>query len=192
MYSLGATYEDSATRSIARHCLKTTIGAVFVAFISSAALPSFAQSVPTVLYSAGAYGTSANVGNIVKVGRTAPVGVGAGCGTAQIGITRTGTLAAVNADPLVRTGVADTTASDTAQGSTGSSTVYQVNLLNGLITASEIKAVSSTTIDSSKVLHTSAAGSQLVNLVVLGTRYNSVPAPEHHNPTTRNRACRAE
>ena len=68
--------------------------------------------------------------------------------------------------------MADTSASDTAQGSTGSSTVYQVVLLNGLITASEIKAVSSTTIDSSKALHTSAVGSELVNLVVFAQAWN--------------------
>lgn len=165
------------TKSQAGECLKTTIGSVFLAIMLLATVSATAQENPTVLFSAGAYGTSARVGSIVKVAQTAPVGVGSGCGTAQVPLTRTGTIASVDVEPLVKTGLADTSASDTAQGSTGSADLFQIYLLRGLITASEIKAVSSTTIDSSKNLHSSAAGSKLVNLVVLGTRYSSVPAP---------------
>ena len=52
-----------------------------------------------------------------------------------------------------------------------------INLVAGLISAQEIKAVTTTTIDSSGVLHVSSTGSSFNNLVILGHVYNgSVPA----------------
>jgi hypothetical protein len=137
----------------------------------------FGQQNPTVLFSAGAYGTTAWVGNTVKVGQTAPVSIGSGCGTAQVGVSQNGTLASVSAAPLVNTGVVDTTGWTTANSSTGSADLYQLNLLGGLITAQEVKSVSTTSIDSSHALHESAAGSKFVDLVVLGSRIQSTPAP---------------
>jgi hypothetical protein len=46
-------------------------------------------------YSASAYGTYAFVGSTVTVGKTAPVSVGSGCGTAAVNQTASGTVASV-------------------------------------------------------------------------------------------------
>lgn len=127
-------------------------------------------------YTAGAYGTYAVVGNLVSVAKTAPVGVGPGCGTAKVGVTANGTVASVNAFPLIQTGVINTSASDATNMATGSSDVHGVALLAGLIVADEIKAVSTTTKDGSGY-HVSSAGSNLVNMLVAGIPIVGIPAP---------------
>jgi hypothetical protein len=70
------------------------------AAMSSIAINSPAQT-DTQLYSAGAYGTYAYVGNVVETAKTAPVGVGPGCGTPKVGASDTATVATVNVAPLV-------------------------------------------------------------------------------------------
>ena len=87
-----------------------------------------AQQVPTVLFTAGACGTTATVGGIVTVARTAPVGVGPGCGTAQVPAMQTGTLASLTDLPLVTTGVVNTSASDSSGMATGSADIHSVSL----------------------------------------------------------------
>jgi hypothetical protein len=52
-----------------------------------------------------------------------------------------------------------------------------ISLLAGLISATEIKAVTTTTLDSQGVLHVSSAGTTVNNLVVLGQRFNGTVAP---------------
>jgi hypothetical protein len=135
-----------------------------------------AQQVPTVLFTAGAYGTTATVAGVVSVARTAPVGVGSGCGTAKVPASQTGTVASLTALPLLTTGAVNTTASDTSGMATGSADVYQVSLLGGLISAQEVKSVS-TTVDNNQTLSSSAAGSTFVNLNVLGQLINGLPNP---------------
>jgi hypothetical protein len=136
-----------------------------------------AQQTPTILYSAGAYGSQASVAGIVTVARTAPVAVGSGCGTAKVPSMVTGTVASLNALPLLTTGLVNTSASDAPGIATGSSDVHSLTLLAGLISATEIKSVSTTTVDSHQVLQSSAAGSTFVNLNVLGRIINGLPAP---------------
>ncbi len=130
----------------------------------------------TLLFRASSYGTYAFVGQTIKLGKTAPVSIGGGCGTAQVGASRTGTVLSVNAPPIVITGVINTSASSSASAATATADVHQVNLLAGLITADEVKAVS-TTSENGTILSSSAAGSNFVNLVVAGNSISGTPSP---------------
>jgi len=127
-------------------------------------------------YSANAYGTYGFVGSTVVVGKTAPVGVGPGCGTAQVGLTVNGTAGSLNAPPNAVTGSVNTSAATALNSATGTSDVHDVNLLVGMIVGSEVKAVSTTFKDNTG-FHVSATGSKLVGLVVAGMPITSVPAP---------------
>lgn len=133
------------------------------------------QTGHTIVYSANAYGTYAFVGNVVNVGKTAVVSLGSPCGTPQVGAHRTGTIASVTAPPLVLSGLVDTSATSAANSSTATADILQFNLLAGLISGSEVKAVSTTTI-SNGALQSNATGSHFVNLVVLGSHISSTPA----------------
>jgi hypothetical protein len=148
--------------------------AIFVLLV----LPTFAiaQNSQTLLFSAGAYGTSAFVGDVVKLGKTAPVGIGAGCGTTEVGASKAGTVASVNALPLVQTGLINTSAISSSSSASATSNVNQVNLLAGLITADEVMS-ESTTSERDGTLSSSASGSNFINLVVAGTQITGVPAP---------------
>lgn len=134
------------------------------------------QSQTTLLYSASAYGTTAFVGSTIISDRTAPVGIGPGCGTARETGQQDGTVASVNVPPYVTTGVINTHAATSPLMATAHSDVHQVSLLAGLISGDEILAVSTTNKDN-QGYHSSAAGSAFVNVVVAGTRYNTVPPP---------------
>ena len=127
-------------------------------------------------YTASAYGTYAFVGSTVVVGQTAPVTVGPGCGTAAINVTASGTVASVTALPTIKTGVISTNAHDALNSATASSDVHDISLLGALITASEVKAVS-TTFQDNTGFHSSAAGSSLLALKVGTTVFTAVPAP---------------
>jgi hypothetical protein len=127
-------------------------------------------------YTASAYGTYAFVGSAVVVGQTAPVGVGPGCGTAAINISASGTVASVTHLPTIKTGVINTSAHDALNVATATSDVHDISLLSALITASEVKAVSTTFKDNAG-FHSSASGSSLTNLKVGTTVFTAVPAP---------------
>jgi hypothetical protein len=160
------------TRSLSR-LFVSAIG--LAAAISFVAIHSAAQTT-TQLYSAEAYGTYAYVGNVASTAKTAPSSVGGGCGTAKVGATDSATVASVNASPLVVTGVINTMASSSENMATASSDVNGVNLLAGLITATEVKAVS-TTSNNGGTLQSSETGSTFVNLNVAGDVINGLPAP---------------
>jgi hypothetical protein len=143
---------------------------------------SFAANQPpfqvqTVLYQASAYGVYATLGDTILAGPTASATLQPPCGTNQNNLLVTGTAAGVNLPPLVTGGATNTTASSsvtvTAQAT---SDVVSVNLLAGLISAQEIKSVSTTNLDSNG-FHLSAAGSSFTNLIVLGIPINGLPAP---------------
>jgi hypothetical protein len=152
---------------------RVTVLACLAAAMTFVASNSVAQFLE---YSGSAYGTYAYVGSTVVVGKTAPVSVGPGCGTPQTGLTASGTVASLNAPPRAVTGSVNTSASTALNKATGTSDVHNVNLLVGLIVGSEVKAVSTTFADNAG-LHTSAAGSKLVGLVVAGMPQSSSPAP---------------
>jgi hypothetical protein len=127
-------------------------------------------------YTASAYGTYAFVGSTVVVGQTAPVGVGPGCGTAAINQSASGTVASVTALPTIKTGVINTSAHNALNAATATSDVHDISLLGALITASDVKAVSSTFQDNTG-FHSSEAGSSFVNLKVGTTVITALPAP---------------
>jgi len=134
-------------------------------------------SVQTVLYQGSAYGVSATLGNLVEVGPTAQANLQEPCGTDINNQTVTGTAAGVNALPLVQGGASNTSASSSpTQTASASADVVNVSLLAGLITATEIKSVSTTHLDASG-FHLSAAGSSFTNLLILGVPINGTPAP---------------
>jgi hypothetical protein len=153
--------------------------AVAIAVLLLAALApvnSFAQS-DTQTYAPSAYGTYAFVGNTVLVGQTAPTSLAGVCGTAQYPLTASESAAAVSLVPIVSGGAVNTSVSDTYQQATAQSNTAAITLLGGLISAQQIAAVATTTIDDSGNFQVSAAGSTFNQLNVLGHVYNgSVPA----------------
>lgn len=159
------------SRSLSRLVVSSLCLAAAMPFV---ALNSAAQTT-TQLYSASAYGTYAYIGNVVETAKTAPAGVGAGCGTPQVGASDTATVATVNAAPLVTTGVINSAASSAENMATGSADVHGLSVLAGLITADEVEAVS-TTSNNNGTLSSSEAGSNVVNLLVAGTLITALPA----------------
>jgi hypothetical protein len=129
---------------------------------------------------ADAYGTQATLGNVVVAGRTAVSSLGA-CGTVAPPVHDENTVANASLPPLFSTGVINTTADGTillngTLQSMAMADVHDANLLAGLITADEVKAVSTTKHDDSG-FHTSANGSTFVNLVVAGVPIIVNPPP---------------
>lgn len=138
---------------------------------------SFAATPETLTYEGSAYGTAAFVGSTILVGQTAPVTLGGVCGTPQQPVMVSGSAGGVNLPPIVSGGAVNTNASSSLDTAQAVADTASISLLAGLISAQEIKAVTTTTIDSSGVLHVSSAGTMVNNLVILGHVYNgSVPA----------------
>jgi hypothetical protein len=160
-------------RRFSRLVVASPFLAAAMAFVAN---NSLAQG-PFLTYSASAYGTFANVGGTVVAGKTAPVSIGGGCGTAKVPQTVLGTVLSLNVPPIVVTGVVNTSAADALNSATGTSDVHSISLLGTLITATEVKAVSTTSKDNTG-FHVSAAGSSLVNLIIAGgLPINVVPFP---------------
>jgi len=133
---------------------------------------------------ADAYGTQATLGNVVVAGKTAVSSLGA-CGIVQPPVHDENTVLSADATPLFTTGVINTTADGTVLvdgtlQAMATADVHDASLLiaqlGGVITADEVKAVSTTTHDNSG-FHTSAEGSTFVNLVVAGVPITVNPPP---------------
>ncbi len=142
--------------------------------LAFSASPTFAATATTV-HSATAYGAEVNVGSVVKLGKIAFAELPS-CDTQNVGSFSASAVSVADTG-LVGTGLVDSVASSTADSSTGSSDIFGVNLLGGVITATEIKAVSTSSIDSSGVFHFSTAGTVLSNLKVLGVPISVNVAP---------------
>jgi len=157
--------------------LALPIGLVSAAAAAQVGSPAAVQSPAGLFYTGDAYGTYAFVGKTVVAGKSAVVGLGC---TTTAGVHNTNTVASVNVPNVVTTGAINTTADSIATGSSVESTtsadVHDASLLSGLITASEVKAVSTTSHDATG-FHVSAAGSSFVNLVVNGVPITVTPAP---------------
>lgn len=150
---------------------------VLVLAIALTPASAFANTVDTQSYLGTAYGTSASVGNTLLVSQTAPVTLGGTCGTSQQPLNVPGTGAGVSLLPLLSGGAVNTDVSSSLNSAQAVSDTGNINLLAGLISAQEIKAVSTTTIDSDGTFHMTSAGSTFSNLIILGHVYNgSVPA----------------
>jgi hypothetical protein len=144
--------------------------------IAFAPLDGLAQETYTQTYLPSAYGTYAFVGNTVLVGQTASASLAGMCGTPQYLLTATATAAGVSLPPVVTGGAVNTSVSDSANQAQAEADTTSVSLLGGLITAQEITAVGTTSINNGN-FQVSAAGSSFNDLVVLGQPYNSsVPA----------------
>src|SRR5207247_4147771 len=133
---------------------------------------------------ANAYGTQATLGNVAVAGKTAVSSLGA-CGIVDTTVHNENTVASADATPLFTTGVINTTADGTTLvdgtlQAMATADVHDASLLitqlAGVITADEVKAVSTTTHDNSG-FHTSADGSTFVNLVVAGVPITVNPPP---------------
>src|SRR6266436_5387020 len=135
-------------------------------------------------FTADAYGTYANVDRVIIAGKTAVSSLGA-CGIVSPPVHSQNTVVSADASPLFTTGVINTTADGTEPvagtlQAMATADVHDANLLitqlGGVITADEVKAVSTTTHDATG-FHTSAEGSTFVNLVVAGIPIIGNPAP---------------
>ena len=125
-----------------------------------------------------AYGTSVNVANVVKSGRSALSSLGC---TDQVGVIHTNTAASVTAPELL-TGTIDTSAASettsTGVASTSMTTVQGATLLGGLVSATTLESVATTSRDNStKKFSNSAAGTEFLGLTVAGVPVSGTPAP---------------
>lgn len=142
-----------------------------------APINSFAQDTYTTTYLPSAYGTYAFVGNTVLIGQTAPASLAGMCGTSEEPLSSSATAAGITLLPLISGGAVNTTVSSASQQAQAQSSTTTINLLGGLISAQQITAISTTTIDNDGNFQVSAAGSNFNHLVVLGRVYNGNVAP---------------
>lgn len=129
-------------------------------------------------YAADAFGTQVKVGTTVKSDKTAPVSLAC---AAQPPASRSNTVATVDLSPAGQTGTVTTSAealtlSGGVTAARAMSTVQTVNLLGGLITAAEVRAVSTTQLGP-RGYSVSAAGSLFTSLRVNGVAIAANVAP---------------
>lgn len=176
--SEGPTRVGCTSRTGTRHGGRLIV-ALAVLLGTVAALPGTAGAVDVgnLVYSGNAYGTEVDVGSIVTSGPTALVNLGC---TSEAGIHNSNTVVGLNAAPIVVSGTvrttADTSDTGTEKASRTTAETEGLSLLNGLVRADLVKAVSTTSRDASG-FHTSAAGSAFVNLRVGLQTFNVLPAP---------------
>jgi hypothetical protein len=155
--------------------LAGTLGGTPAAMAASHALPAVTETA----FGGLTFGTEVRVGSVVESRYSAPSTIGC---TAQTGVTHTNSVASVTVPKVVSTGTVDTSAASqtisTGVASTTSATTQDVSLLGGLVTATTVGAVSTTS--QSSTTHrfsTSAAGTQFADLSVDGTPVSGTPAP---------------
>jgi hypothetical protein len=144
-----------------------------------AAAPASPAASGELGYQAAGYGTEVTVSGIVQSGKSALSTLGC---TSTTGITHTNTAASVGVPGVLNTGTIDTSAASettaTGTASSGSSTVQGVSALGGLVGATTVESVSTTSRDSTTgALSTSAAGTEFLGLSVLGVPITGTPAP---------------
>lgn len=156
---------------------KTLLLLVAVLAIAVVSIPTSASAaVSTFGYKGSAFGTSVTAaGGVVTSGETAKIAYG--CGT-PAGLAKSATSAALTVPPVLSVGTTDTTASTTENptASTTSSTIQDVNLLGGLVTAAAVKSVASAT-NNGTSFGVSSAGTSFTNLRVLGLPILLAPSP---------------
>jgi hypothetical protein len=168
--------EGATCKWLSAFCSLSAASILLVLTILCSSLNCLATNPDTQSYLGTAYGTYAFVGNTLLVGQTAPVSLAGPCGTSQQPLNVPGSAAGVNLAPLVSGGAVNTDVSSSAQTAQASADTGTINIVGGLITANEINAASSTTLNNG-VFQVSAAGSTVSNLVVFGHVYNgSIPA----------------
>jgi hypothetical protein len=130
-------------------------------------------------FQATAYGTRVDVGSVVESGPSALALLGC---TSATGVTHTNTEASVSAPPLLLTGTIDTGAASettsTGVAATSTSTIQSASLLSGLVTATAVKSVSTTSRDDATgAFSVSAAGTTFAGLSVAGVPITGTPRP---------------
>jgi hypothetical protein len=162
------------------HLLTLAAGASLVASTLTAAAPAMAQRARTTetAFQGSAYGTLVTVASTVRSGRSALSTLGC---TSQTGVTHTNSIASVSAPPLLTTGTVNTSVASQATpggpASVSSATTQEVNSLSGLVKATLVQSVSTTTEHAPGSFSTSAAGTKFVGLVVAGHHISGTPAP---------------
>jgi hypothetical protein len=138
---------------------------------------SIAQDGGTLFYTGNAYGTYANVGNTVVSGKSALITFGC---TTTAGQHFSNTIASVHIPSVLDTGAVNSTGATIATtgsvASTTSADVHGVSLLGGVITATEVAAVSTTSNDSGG-FHFDSTGTGIVNLAINGVPVTVAPPP---------------
>lgn len=166
---------NNASRKLSQAAGSLAISLCLLLLVAFIATPSFAGSVQTVLYQGSAYGTYAFVGSTILVGQTAPVNLPLPCGTNNDNDLVVGNAAGVNDFPIVQGGAVNTSASSSpSMSAQATADTASISLLGGVVSATEIKSVSTTNLDSTG-FHVSAAGSSFTNLLVAGVPYNGLP-----------------
>jgi hypothetical protein len=142
-------------------------GVIAGAILAGAALASSTAAYAdfkTTVYQASGYGAEVKVGNSISAGPVANALL-PNC-TPLVG-SYTASAASINLPGLVSTGTVSSVASSTLDTSMGSSTVENISLLGGVITADAITAVSSSS-EIGGVYSFSSEGSTFTNLKILG------------------------
>jgi hypothetical protein len=126
-----------------------------------------------------AFGTEVNVASTVESGRSALSTLGC---TSQTGITHTNSVASVGLPGILTSGTVTTSVASQSTGtgiaSTSSATTEGADLLGGLVTATAVQSVSTTSRDShTRTFSISAAGTEFVGLTVAGVPITATPAP---------------
>src|SRR5271170_817602 len=129
-----------AHSSSQQHKLPVVIPAAILvgSLLAIATTPGYATTLKTTTHQATAYGVQVKVGSTVTLG---PVAVAElpSCSTQEVG-SFTASAASADLSGLLSTGAIASSSTSTATSSTGTSDVLGINLLGGLITATEIKA----------------------------------------------------
>lgn len=126
-------------------------------------------------FTGSAFGTSVKVAGVVESGPSAPVSLGC---TTENNVNVSNSTAGVNLGPLGSASAVTTTARTYNSPIRARTTAYTktVSLLGGVVRASAIRAVSSTTKDGSGY-ELSAEGTTFTNLRVLGLPVSATAAP---------------
>lgn len=156
------------TRIAGLGMLVSLLGAVPSAGASAVAVSPFT-------YTGDAFGTEATVGANITSGPTAFVTLG--CAT-QADVHKSNTVATVSDAPLINSGTVTTTASTSAVPLQSRTTARTegLSLLNGLVTADAVVAVSTST-NTAGVFSVDGSESTLVNLHINGDLITASPAP---------------
>jgi hypothetical protein len=157
----------AAPRGLARKALLLTGISLALAVVGA---PAASASAAEFELQAGGYGTQVT-GPVGRSGPSAPVGIGPGCNSG-VGLSNKNTALSVNVPPVLATGTIDTSGSSkatpTGVSATGTAATQSVSLLNGLVSATLVKAVSTTSYSSIGGFSVSPAGTSFVGLVVNG------------------------
>lgn len=160
------------------HAASLAAAMVMAGGLIALASPASASTLE-VGYQASAYGTQVTAGSAIKSGRSALSVLGC---VSQAGVSHTNTVASVSAPPALTSGTVDTAAASkgtsTSVAARATSTVQTASVLNGLISATAVKSVSTSSRNAATgAFGVSAAGTTFVNLKVNGKPISGTPAP---------------